>query len=190
MNISEYVAGVVETLAPGTQKDHLSAAAIAFPAEAWELLKVLVLHPDWAPHRVRTAFVDELGDLYWYAALACMELGLSFEDLLWKGRPQYDYSGAGQLSGQYAELREMTTYVGIAASDLGDELKKELYHGHGLDESTIARLLVTLLRTLSRVGSYWDASRDEVLAYNVNKLRVKRYQGGFSPERSLSRGEA
>lgn len=67
-----------------------------------------------------------------------------------------------------------------------DIVKKHLAHGHELDREHILEELGDVAWYLAEVAYALDASLDDVLAANIEKLR-KRYPEGFDRERSIKR---
>jgi NTP pyrophosphatase (non-canonical NTP hydrolase) len=67
-----------------------------------------------------------------------------------------------------------------------DIVKKHLAHGHELDREHILEELGDVAWYLAEVAYALDASLDDVLTANIEKLR-KRYPDGFDRERSIKR---
>ena len=67
-----------------------------------------------------------------------------------------------------------------------DIVKKHLAHGHELDREHILEELGDVAWYLAEVAYALDASLDDVLTANIEKLR-KRYPEGFDRERSIKR---
>lgn len=74
------------------------------------------------------------------------------------------------------------------AGEVGDIIKKELFHGHDINQERIKDELGDVLHYLSGLASMYDLSLEEVATFNINKL-FKRYPNGFSSQDSINRGE-
>ncbi len=75
------------------------------------------------------------------------------------------------------------------SGEIADHVKKILYHGHPLDDSTrekIAKELGDILWYCALGAKGIGMSLAEIAVMNVEKLR-KRYPDGFSTEQSLNR---
>lgn len=60
----------------------LSHAASGLCTESGELLDMLKKHLNYGKEFDRANAIEELGDLLWYVAIACDELGVSIEDIM------------------------------------------------------------------------------------------------------------
>lgn len=60
----------------------LSHAASGLCTESGELLDMLKKHLNYGKDFDRANAIEELGDLLWYVAIACDELGVSIEDIM------------------------------------------------------------------------------------------------------------
>ncbi len=67
-----------------------------------------------------------------------------------------------------------------------DILKKHLFHKHELDRDHLIEELGDIAWYLSEASSALDITLEEVLKRNIEKLS-KRYEGGFSSEKSINR---
>lgn len=67
-----------------------------------------------------------------------------------------------------------------------DIVKKHLAHGHELDREHMLEELGDVAWYLAEVAYALDASLEDVLAANIEKLR-RRYPEGFDRERSIKR---
>jgi NTP pyrophosphatase (non-canonical NTP hydrolase) len=78
--------------------------------------------------------------------------------------------------------------VGIAgeAGEVVDNIKKAIFHQHGLDRQKLKEELGDLLWYMAGLCTQLGLSLDEVMVSNIEKLR-KRYPGGFSVEDSKNR---
>jgi NTP pyrophosphatase (non-canonical NTP hydrolase) len=78
--------------------------------------------------------------------------------------------------------------VGIAgeAGEVVDNIKKGIFHQHGLDENKVKEELGDLLWYVAGLCTQLGLDLDEVMVANIEKLQ-KRYPGGFSVEDSKNR---
>lgn len=72
------------------------------------------------------------------------------------------------------------------AGEVGDMIKKELFHGHLVDKEKKIDELGDVLHYYQGVLQMYGITLEEVMEYNIRKLS-KRYPGGFSSEASINR---
>jgi NTP pyrophosphatase (non-canonical NTP hydrolase) len=75
------------------------------------------------------------------------------------------------------------------AGEVGDIIKKEIFHGHPRNTEKIKDELGDALHYLSGVATMYGLTLEEVAGANLQKL-MKRYPNGFSTEDSLKRVDA
>ena len=101
---------MVELDGQGANIERLLTAGVGLNAEAGEFLeivkKVIFQGKPWSKDN-REHLIIELGDIIWYAANACMALGISFEDVVARNVTKLEkrYPG-GQFDVYYSEHRE------------------------------------------------------------------------------------
>jgi len=94
----------------GANIERLLTAGVGLNAEAGEFLeivkKMIFQGKPWSEDN-RQHLIIELGDIIWYAANACMALGISFEDVVARNVEKLEkrYPG-GQFDVYYSENRE------------------------------------------------------------------------------------
>ena len=94
----------------GANIERLLTAGVGLNAEAGEFLeivkKMIFQGKPWDESN-REHLIIELGDVIWYAANACMALGISFEDVVARNVTKLEkrYPG-GQFDVYYSEHRE------------------------------------------------------------------------------------
>ena len=94
----------------GANIERLLTAGVGLNAEAGEFLeivkKMIFQGKPWDQAN-REHLIIELGDVIWYAANACMALGISFEDVVTRNVTKLEkrYPG-GQFDVYYSEHRE------------------------------------------------------------------------------------
>ena len=94
----------------GANIERLLTAGVGLNAEAGEFLEIvkkMVFQGKPWDEANREHLIIELGDVIWYAANACMALGISFEDVVARNVTKLEkrYPG-GQFDGYYSENRE------------------------------------------------------------------------------------
>lgn len=72
------------------------------------------------------------------------------------------------------------------AGEVGDLIKKEVFHGHEEDREKVKKELGDVLHYLSGLADMYGWSLEEVASANIEKL-MKRYPNGFSEEDSKQR---
>ena len=101
---------LVELDKKGANIERLVTAGVGLNAEAGEFLeivkKMVFQGKPWNEDN-REHLIIELGDIIWYAANACMALGISFEDVVARNVEKLEkrYPG-GQFDVYYSENRE------------------------------------------------------------------------------------
>lgn len=135
--------------------------ATGVAGEAGELLEAVVGVPD---DNTRNLVVEELGDLEFYMEQVRQRTGLSRDDSIDNNEDSYDED----LALDFAAL------VAIQACAVLDTVKKTVIYNKPLDLALLARNLRDLDSAMLSVRQHYNVSRDEVLAYNVDKL-MKRY---------------
>ena len=101
---------LVELDKKGANIERLLTAGVGLNAEAGEFLEIvkkMVFQGNPWDEANREHLVIELGDVIWYAANACMALGISFEDVVARNVTKLEkrYPG-GQFDVYYSENRE------------------------------------------------------------------------------------
>ena len=72
------------------------------------------------------------------------------------------------------------------AGEVGDTIKKELFHGHKIDREKKIDELGDVLHYYQGLLQMYNITLEEVMDYNDRKLS-KRYPDGFSQEASINR---
>lgn len=72
------------------------------------------------------------------------------------------------------------------AAEVTDEIKKQLFHGHDVDQEKIKDELSDVMWYLANLARKYGLSLKEIAAHNVEKLK-KRYPDGFSEKSSVNR---
>ena len=74
------------------------------------------------------------------------------------------------------------------AGEVADLIKKNAFHGHGLDNSKLIEEAGDVLFYLAWLADTLDVTFEHIADNNIRKLQ-KRYPEGFSEERSINRIE-
>lgn len=114
---------------------------------------------------------EEIGDLCWYLAIACDELGITFDDL-----------EAEEGDG----LTEPFDGLILKAGEFLDMQKKSIFYGRVYQKIVMVTTLSELFMFLMRELETWDWRLDEIQAENIDKLR-KRYGEKFTEAAALNR---
>lgn len=107
--------------------------------------------------------LNELGDCYWYTALLFHTTGL-------------------ELLNIKKAKNNLIVNIGL----LFDHFKKHFFQGHSLDSNLVQVLLSEIKFHLDDYATSINSSPEEVMKYNVNKLK-KRFPKGFEVEKSINR---
>lgn len=86
------------------------------------------------------------------------------------------------------ELGNYTLGLVCEAGEVGDIIKKHIYHQHDLDKEKIISELGDVMWYLNNICNVLDISIEEVAKSNIEKL-MKRYPNGFSKNDSINRDE-
>lgn len=116
---------------------------------------------------------EEMGDICWYVAIACDELGIGFEDLL------------VLADGERVEDDPFKALLGGAADAL-DTVKRGLFYGVEFDEAQFGRHFGTMLATLRILArdEGWDMT--DLQQSNIAKLS-RRYPEKFTTHDAVER---
>jgi NTP pyrophosphatase (non-canonical NTP hydrolase) len=74
------------------------------------------------------------------------------------------------------------------SGEVGDIIKKYVFHGHSLDRMELMNELGDVLHYLSGMCSMNHFTLEDVAKGNIDKLK-RRYPEGFSEERSVNRND-
>ena len=107
--------------------------------------------------------LDELGDCYWYTALLFHTTGL-----------------------ELLNIKKTKNSLMVSMGLLSDHFKKHFFQGHSLDSNLVQVLLSEIKFHLDVSTTFINSSPEEVMKYNVNKLK-KRFPEGFEVEKSINR---
>jgi len=111
-------------------------------------------------------WIDEAGDVLWYMARLADVYGINL-------------SAIDSKKIVSADILE-------CAKNVGEYVKKCVFHGHELEVAELARRLEILMEALAFVAFIFGSSLSDIMEHNVAKLR-KRYPAGFETERSVNR---
>jgi NTP pyrophosphatase (non-canonical NTP hydrolase) len=74
------------------------------------------------------------------------------------------------------------------AGEVGDILKKHIYHGHELDMDELKKEIGDVMWYMANLCNVLEIELDEIAIMNIEKLK-KRYPNGFKVEDSVNREE-
>lgn len=86
------------------------------------------------------------------------------------------------------ELSNYALGLVCEAGEVGDILKKVIFHGHDLDDEELKKELGDVLWYLSNICNVLGYSMEEIADLNITKLR-ERYPNGFNVNDSKNRKE-
>ena len=117
----------------------------------------------------RQNIIEEIGDCYWYLALAYDAIGVDSTKRDMGDNMEYIELNIEDI---FHELTQVS-------SDLLDILKKSIFYGRELDEEKILFNLIALETLLGSLAIYsFDIAPEKVMEMNIEKLR-KRYPDKF-----------
>lgn len=109
---------------------------------------------------------EELGDVYWYVAIAADELELTFDEI------KESHNGIGTPE--------------IAMGGLCDVIKRASFYGVPFDTQKFTQWLGLILHWLERHCRGWKITPEECMAANIAKLR-KRFPDKFTTDNAVNR---
>jgi hypothetical protein len=109
---------------------------------------------------------EELGDVYWYVAIAADELGMTFDEI------KASHDGVG------------TTYSAIGG--LCDVVKRANFYGVPFDTETFTQWLGLTLHWMERICVYENVTPEECMAANIAKLSA-RFPDKFTTVNAVNR---
>lgn len=121
----------------------------------------------------KNAILDEAGDVMWYFARLADSQKMKLETIL---------LGTGSTP-----TPSFHTLL-VAAKDISEHIKKQIFQGHMPKPEMLIGLLRNYLSQFQFMLGLYGVTLEEVLSNNVRKLR-ERYPDGFDTEKSEKRGE-
>jgi len=91
----------------GTKR--LLHAGIGLSTEAGEFLDALKKHIFYGKELDRVNLAEEMGDMFWYLAIACDELGVEFESLMERNIAKLKARYGEKFTEERAEKRDLNT---------------------------------------------------------------------------------
>lgn len=98
---------------------------------------------------------------------------------------------AGRTRNKKGYITETANYaLGMVceAGEVGDIIKKHIFHGHTLDVENVEKEIGDVLWYMANLCNVLELDLEEIAKGNIKKLE-KRYPNGFSQEDSLNRKE-
>ncbi len=163
------------------KRDNISHSVLGMMSEVGELRELTVLSSEGIPS---LAWVEELGDCFWFAAWYATAMGKSFTAAM-----ELSFSVPPE---QLNDVREALDHLEMAGCALLSYVKKHLfYKTEDFDYLGMNEEYLTYLKTLSHLAlltqSIHQFSIEDILDANFNKLDA-RYKGkGFSSDHAVNR---
>lgn len=147
-------------------------------SEVVDEIKNHLFHEHWLD---RTHLTKELGDIFWYLAIASSALGVDLDDIFKANinKPSADLNYTQML---------LNGALGLAvkSGEIIDTVKKYLFQGHSLDKAYIIEKLGDIYGYLNIASDALGVDLDTIMQMNIDKLKA-RYPDGFDAERSINR---
>jgi NTP pyrophosphatase (non-canonical NTP hydrolase) len=130
-------------------------------------------------HTDNVNFNEEVGDIFWYIAIACDELRINFKELV-------TAFSSYRIEAFYDSKEAILNKLIITTSEALDKLKKNIFYGKEIinieeDIEHIIRWLIYLITFENE-----NVSIEEILEKNINKLKA-RYGGKFEAFFAINR---
>jgi NTP pyrophosphatase (non-canonical NTP hydrolase) len=119
MNSKDYISNAIKTESTDFQamnqrlqddgSKRLLHAGFGLSTEAGEFLDALKKHIFYGKELDRVNLREELGDLFWYMAIACDELDVPFEALMQRNIEKLKARYGEKFSEEKAEMRDLET---------------------------------------------------------------------------------
>lgn len=120
----------------------------------------------------------ELGDVFWYTAHICDTLAIEWNLV-------QPFGGTNSVPYRHVH-QNMARQLLSTVMVVGELIKKHSYHGHAYDSQKFTEALLRVLVELHRLCYATGTTPEEVMAGNINKLRL-RYPAKFEVEQSVNR---
>lgn len=157
--------------------------ALGLAGESGEVVEAIqehLCHDHWLD---KTQIAKELGDIFWYLAIASSALDVDLDTIF---QTNVDTPSADLDSTQ--RLLNGTLGLAVKSGEVIDTIKKHLFQGHSLNKSYIIEKLGDIYGYLVVSSSALNIELDAILQMNIDKLKA-RYPDGFEAERSVNRKE-
>lgn len=115
--------------------------------------------------------------------------GLSETSVQCDSFDSYQEASKRTANTELGDLMEILNYaLGLVceAAEVGDEIKKQIFHGHTPDPEKIMNELGDVLWYMSNLANKYGIRLSDVARFNIEKLQ-KRYPNGFTQEDSIKR---
>tara|TARA_R110002074_G_scaffold397509_3_gene588023 strand:+ start:187 stop:627 length:441 start_codon:yes stop_codon:yes gene_type:complete len=119
-------------------------------------------------------FLEELGDILWYTAIAASHLNLTLEEVsevVDSGSPPPD------------SIEALVT----DSAEVLDLMKKSIFYGRPLDHQRVAQLLANILDSVEVCAVEFETTLDDVMEKNIAKLQKRFPEGFFTSEAANNR---
>lgn len=126
-------------------------------------------------HTSRENFIEECGDILWYTSITLDSLNLTFKDL--------------QLP-ETASTSLINSSISETASTVVDIFKRHSFYSQPLNQEGLVSSLSKLIQILqSKLVFVYEATLEEAMQGNYEKLNKKRYKNGFSTQAAAERAD-
>ena len=132
----------------------------------------------------RDHFLQELGDLLWYVAIAASTVGADLSVSWQEGEPTE--SAPFEDSSLLDHAITLSSLVSVAAEMLYAMGRRSEHDSSENFEMIVAANLAPVLRSICLMANNLGTNIKDVAERNINKLR-KRYPNGFDSEHSIHR---
>lgn len=167
MDLDEYQKNAIRT-ANVNQSDDLALAnwALGLAGEAGEVLELMLFGSTLPSEKRFARLQEELGDVFWYIAVMCEQLGVKMSAL------------DGNIDSIEYPSDNSVFMLTLSACGLADSIKKVVFHKKNLDKELIGTALKNAYAYCCYVCNDNYINIQEALIQNINKLK-KRYPDGW-----------
>lgn len=170
MEIYEYQALAMRTSnAKLTKTEHVINGALGLCGEAGEVKTAMT----------RDEYLKEAGDVCWYMAELATAIGIDLAPIM-------DVDAAHIT---WVSPRTSADRIILSAASIADSVKKSTMQGHDYSIDYIKKHLKRIAIAVHWIAKWYDTNIAEVMTMNIDKLKMRYPDGGFSTERSINREE-
>jgi hypothetical protein len=149
-------------------------AALGMQTELAELLGSFRNTPDGEPLDL-VHIKEEIGDVFWYVAIACEARGLNFAE--WVGEARYEPTDFPLW---------LTIVAMIHSAEYSDAVKRTIFYGKEPTWDKWDRPLLMLMTMMVQLAYACKLNLVDILEANIAKL-AKRYPDKFSADQAVNR---
>ena len=149
-------------------------------SEVVDEIREHLCHGHWLD---RTHLTRELGDIFWYLAIASKALDVDLDTIF-----QTDVVKQSDDLDSTQQLLNGALGLAVTSGEIIDLIKKHLFQGHVLNDIYIKSSLCCIYRYLCVSADALEIDVNTILQMNIDKLKA-RYPDGFEADRSINRKE-